>query len=690
MNSCSTIDSYVSNLVSFPHYIAKSSNYLILKTIDEINEKTLDTLDLIVTGAENIIIFALEMIVGTYACVLVSTIDGAVDVAVNSTESIITWVNDTLGDITDDIADGLADLSKFLNKAVNAAEKVKDFFDGDDDDDGNSTLSNINLTVSSLKNFHIPSSVNTKLESLKENTPDFDEVKNKTEALIKTPFELIKNKIANTTVLSTEGDSLYVSPLEQVKICSDNSDKINGFYNQLAKDISSIVKLFVALLVISAILVLIPIIYEEYRLWRKLSTISTDLNEKSQQLNGKDPIETMERTFNKYPTALGIKVSQLSTSPETQTSIRWITSYILSSRALILLGTSLAGILAVILQYIILTILVRSISKNKTTWDEITDSISNKIEGSISNWTDSTNDYLESKEDDINDDLFKWVKIGTDSVNDTISSFITEMNDAISDAFNGTILYAPVKTIVGCVIEDKLVKIEKGLTWIHDNAEITLPRVSEEYITDAWNETGNGTDSSAVSKASALMTETENLMGKMLKAIITEYKKSLMLELCISLALWGIWVLQFLIGLVILYFGGFSKNKGTDSVGLSDIKISYPRQLTAEEQEMYGYPLTGNLRVVNLPTNPFTNAAQIDNPFGNNKKLDDLDEKMDSKSTLTTEKVVSSRRITRVINPFDEFESDGVSRVLSRYDDEDDEKNDLGVYSGEARGFRFP
>lgn len=89
---------------------------MILKSIEEINEKTLETLDLIVTGAENIIIFALEMIVGTYACVLVSTIDGAVDVAVNSTESVISWVNDTLSDITDDIEDGLTDVSKFLNK----------------------------------------------------------------------------------------------------------------------------------------------------------------------------------------------------------------------------------------------------------------------------------------------------------------------------------------------------------------------------------------------------------------------------------------------------------------------------------------------------------------------------------------------------------------------------------------------
>lgn len=250
------------------------------------------------------------------------------------------------------------------------------------------------------------------------------------------------------------------------------------------------------------------------------------------------------------------------------------------------------------------------------------------------------------------------------------------MNDAIADAFNGTILYAPVKTIVGCVIEDKLIKIEKGLTWIHDNAEITLPRVNDDYITDAWNDKSNSTDgsSSVVSKASTLVNETEDLMGKMLKVIIKEYTKSLMFELYISLVLLGIWALQFLIGLIILYLNRCFHNSN-ENMGVNNMNISYPRQLTAEEQEMYGYPLTGNLRVVNLPKDPFTNDAQIYNdPFSDEHKIDENDDKMDSKSTLTTEKLVSSRRVTKVTNPFDEFEGRGVSRVLSRYEYDDEDK----------------
>ncbi|CCH43779.1 Plasma membrane fusion protein prm1 [Wickerhamomyces ciferrii] len=704
LNTCPTIDTYVSNMISFPHYIAKSSNFLILKTIDEINEKTLDGLGLILTGAENLIIFALDMIIGTYACILVSTIDGAVDVAVNSTEHIIGWVNDSLVDITDDIEDGLTDISKLVNKAVDAAEKVKDFFDGDDSKNDTDAFKHVNLSIDALKNLNIPSSINSKLDELKDKTPDFEEVKNKTENLIKTPFEMIREKLSNTTVMNTQGDELFVPELKTVTICSDNSDKINKFYHDLSKDITIMVKIFVALLVIGSIMALIPIIWEEFRLWRRLRLLEKNVQ------NNSDPIEIYDQTFNKIPSMIGLKTSNLITTENSlQLKIRWLISYILSSRALILLGIAMAGILAVILQFIILSILIKSMNKANSPFDDITNSITTHIDDSITEWTDSTNDYLQNKETDINEDLFKWVKIATDSVNDTISTFVEDMNDAISTAFNGTILYNPVKTIVGCVIENKLIKIEKGLTWIHDNAEISLPRVEDEYLTQAWsNETTNGTQGDIggiTNKASGMISKTEDLMSSMLKTLIKQYKKSLMFELYISLVLLGLWFLQFIIGLLMLWINQTWFNKNQQPTGI--LQIGYPRQLTEDEQKLYGYPLTSNLKVINLSNQE--KQMYDDNPFNDNNQLNEkpkssyemknpfLDEKYsyndngiipnqdsddDDKSTLTE---LPTRRTTRHLtpNPFDEADyADNVSNVLSRssrysrYDN--DEKNDLG------------
>lgn len=577
-----------------------------------------------------------------------------------------------------------------MNKAVDTAEKVKDFFDGDDDNNGNSSLHHVNLTVESLKNLHIPNSINSKLDELKDKTPDFEEVKNKTEELIRTPFEMIKDKISNATLVDNDdANSLYVPALDKVTICSDNSDAIEKFYNELSKDINFVVKVFVALLIVGAIMTLIPIIYEEYRAWKKLMILQHDLNTMNQQMDPKDPIEMIEKTYHKYPTAIGMFAAQkTSQDPKTQTSIRWIIQYMLSSRAIILLAIAISGILAVVLQFILLSILTKSISKNKSPFNEITDEITSKIDDSIMNWTDSTNDYLQNKQDSINDDVFSWVKIATDSVNDTISSFVDDMNDAIGDVFNGTILYSPVKTIVGCVIENKLIKIERGLSWIHDHAEITLPRVDDDYITQAWgNDTSSDNETGGVmGKASEMMSRTENLMTKMLKTVIEQYKKSLKLELYISLALLVIWGFQLAVGLLILYFNRYFDGWNNQN---EKPQISYPRQLTEQEQQLYGYPLTGNLKVMNMQDiNPFGDHNKLQDPFADNneekmeEKCHEKNDLNDSNSTLTSDLLavnnISRKNTKRIINPFDEFEDEPVSRILTKDDYDYDEKNDLG------------
>lgn len=625
LSSCPTIDSMASSAVSIPHYLSKSANYMIQKSIQEINDKTVDTLSLMLTGAEALIIFSLEMIVGTYACVLVSTIDGAVDVAVNGTESVISWVNGTLGNIVDEIEDGLGDLTKVINKVIDTAEKATRLFDDDDDDDGDTstTFKKVNLTVASLRNLHIPSSINDKLEQLNENTPDFDSVKNKTEALIREPFDLVKKKITNATLISGDDEGLYTPALQNVQICSDNSDSINNFYNDLAQTVHRVMVILVVLMFTVALFVIIPSVISELRKWRKLQNLHNKLDFKSQELQPHDPITVFEDTFNRYPSTAGKFASKFSSNPSRQLSIRWFMSYIFSPRASIVLGLSLAGFLVIIAQFIMIKALESSISNQQSPFNSISSSLTSKVSESIANWTDSTNTYLETREDTINEDLFSWIQTTTDAVNITISTFVDDMNDAIANAFNGTILYDPVKTIVGCVIEDKLIRMEKGLTWVHDNAEISLPRVSEKYLSLAFDDSSNSTSANVtssignstqdysqtalMSKTNELMDNAESLMGNILQKVITQYKKGLMIEVWIAVALFIIWLSQILIGGIMALFklnqataqddgtisghsNGSEKFTGAAYRAPQPFTISHPRPLNRDEQLMYGFP----------------------------------------------------------------------------------------------------
>lgn len=658
LNSCPTIDSYASNALALPHYLSKSANYMIEKSVEEINEKTLETLKMILTASEYMIIFAINMVVGTYACVLVSAVDGAVDVAVNGTETMISYVNNTLDAITDDIEDGLNDVSTVLNKLISAGEKIKDFFTGSSNSaNSGESLAKVNLTVSSLKKLSIPASINTKLEKLRDNVPDFTTVQNRTENLIKEPFELVKTKIANATLFSNSGSDLYVPELKQLTLCSANSDKISQFYVDVAKDMKILVKVFVCLLIVGSVLMTIPIIWDEWRAWRKLKVLehkilivskthseqqlqeiqipphpqtdSTQVyldQEQSQeitQVNPRDkiltdPIDAFDQTFNKYITWFGIKSSQMiSSNPETQLRVRWVFAYILSQRAVILLGLALLGIVAVVLQYIILFALARGIKNHDLPFESVADELAVKFESSITNWTNSTNTYLAEREIAINEDMLGWVKTATETVNSTISTVVDDLNEVIAKAFNGTILYAPVKTVVGCVITNKLEKIEQGLTWAHDKAQVTLPRVNDDYLLKAFDSSSGtsstdldrfrtknqaqDTGSQIVIKASEMISTTETMMKNLLKTTIKQYKASLRFELWIALSLLAIWFIQLLIALIVVYFdhrrstNTFSSPDqkpppSKEKLDLDEVKIGYPRELTKDEQLKYGYP----------------------------------------------------------------------------------------------------
>ncbi|CAI4737165.1 CFF_collapsed_G0045470.mRNA.1.CDS.1 [Saccharomyces cerevisiae] len=140
--------------------------------------------------SEGLVNFAIDLYLGTYACLIVSAVDGTVDVATNTTEKLISLVNDTVSSVANELDTGLNDISKIINKVIKAASKVENFFTGDDDDSNmTSSIKSVNLTISALHNLYIPSSINDKLEELSAKTPDFAQVKNTTKNLISVPLQ---------------------------------------------------------------------------------------------------------------------------------------------------------------------------------------------------------------------------------------------------------------------------------------------------------------------------------------------------------------------------------------------------------------------------------------------------------------------------------------------------------------------
>lgn len=600
LSNCYSIDSLYSKMTdNTPHYLGIMGNYLIEKGMEETVKATLETLSLIVYASEGLVNFAIDLYLGTYACLIVSAVDGTVDVATNTTEKLISLVNDTVSSVANELDTGLNDISKIINKVIKAASKLENFFTGDDDDSNmTSSIKSVNLTISALHNLYIPSSINDKLEELSAKTPDFAQVKNTTKNLISVPFNEVRKNIKAVNASNIIGDTsvLYVPPVSldnSTGICSSNQSEILAFYSILGQVLKIATVVCITVLICFAVGAMAPVAWNEIKLWRHLcgmrdhymlsrqDSYTSFSSENTHELkdpfrdppiqNGQyDVIASYQQCFQTWNTRIAGWVTNLVTfgkspeniDPKTKQKIEWVVAYMTSERALCVLGIGLLGILVCICQFVMIALLKHKISHSLTSNDG--DGVQNllksttavDIENQMSLWSVQTNKYINTTETNINQEVFGWINTTTLSVNNTVATMISDIDTTLADVFNGTLLYNPMKTVVGCAIENKLYTIEKAMTWIHDKAQLHIPRINGTQIKQAL---AKQADNSTIPTASSTSAATENLLENLvndmregLLKILRAYHRITLGELTVALVILAVWLVQLPIALVIL------------------------------------------------------------------------------------------------------------------------------------------
>ena len=254
ISHCSVLDKLYNNVMNnTPHYLGVMGNYMVEKSMIGTVKMSLKTLSLMIHASEGLFTFMVDLYLGTYACLIVSAIDGTVDVATNTTEKLLGALNGTVHHVANELDDGLEDLSKMINKVIAVASKVEKVFtddDDDDDDDDNQALakklSRVNLTISGLRDVYIPSSINDKLRKLSQDTPSFEELKNSTKQKIALPFAYAHKEVKKvnvTQIFQNRSSTLYIPPLNNSTllndqgVCTRNIPKIHHAYNNLQKGV---------------------------------------------------------------------------------------------------------------------------------------------------------------------------------------------------------------------------------------------------------------------------------------------------------------------------------------------------------------------------------------------------------------------------------------------------------------------
>lgn len=600
MSACTGVESIGSAMSSMPHYLAAGVNDLAGTGIEKAIHGLMSMLLLTVTGIEEIVVFVINTMTSTYMCLITLVVAGSLHVALQVAEDVSNFLNSTLKDIGHDISAGVDDFQGFLSKFEGGLSSILP---------SGLKPPKIDLTGSldKLNNLQLPATLDQGLTKLNDSIPTFQDVQNFTDNVIRLPFEELKKLLNESLHFNFNRSLLPVPQKEQLTFCSGKNG-ISDFFDDLADVANLARRVFIAVLVILAVLVCIPMAYQEVRRWntmKKRSELVAD--------NSIDPMDVMYIASRPYTATAGIKAAAPFASTKRQILTRWVIAYATTAPALLVLSLGVTGLLSCLFQYALLKALVREVPALANEVGQFAGLVVGKLENASESWANGTNGAIMDVNNDINHKVFGWVNITTGAINNTLNVFINDTTDVLNRTFGGTVLYGPVTGIFECLVGLKVASFQKGLDWVSDHADVNFPTIPNNTFSLgaaaslAGPSSSNATESFLASPGSQATNDIEGAVLKLTNHLENGIRTEAIISTCVLL----IWVIILLLGIIRALYVGLRPEKSRAVGG-----PSYAGDIPMVEQPRgRDYSTAGPNGPAPAYEPPSSNAAGTTRPF---------------------------------------------------------------------------
>jgi hypothetical protein len=539
--ACSKVEDIGSAMASMPHYLSVGVNHLAADGIEKTLDGFVDILFMILTGVEALIVFVIEMYVGTYACLIAAFIHGGIDVTMSAISGTTDQFNKAVGPIIDTIKSDVSNFQNTINNALKDINNVGSFFGG-----SGSTIPTLDLTadLNKLNNIHInDSAILGDLSSLNSTIPTFDQVEQDAKNAINIPFDLLKQAV-NTSFNDYKFDqSVFpVANKESLTFCSDNS-KLVDFFAQLFHIVAVAKIVFLVVLIVLAVLAIVPMTFLEIRRYRKQRWLAGVITK-----HGYDGMDMTYMASRPYTAVAGMKIAKRF-SAKRQILVRWAVAYGTTFPALFILSLAFAGLFSCLCQFILYRALQNEAPALAAEVGDFAGEVVNKLEDVSTQWAKDANGVVLGLQDDINKDVLNWVANATSSVNNTLNTFDTEIKDGITQVFKNTPLLNVVTDVFDCLVGRKIESIEAGLTWVHDQAHVTLPLFPDDLFSLGANSSITN-DTSLTSFLSSPTSVTTDDITAAVDHVLNMLRNNIIQEALISAGLLLLYVIIVLVGIV--------------------------------------------------------------------------------------------------------------------------------------------
>ncbi|KAI5818112.1 hypothetical protein BZA77DRAFT_364819 [Pyronema omphalodes] len=537
-SACTGVESMGTAMASMPHYMARGLNDMTASTIEAGIHALAKTLEMMITGVQEIVVFVINWFVSTYVCLITLALNGAVNAALDALKELADFVNE----ITAGIVKG-ADAS--LNGIKDAIEKITSkipfSFLGGIENKIDTSLPALDKIRNGIT---IPDSFKEKVDGYKKNLPDFKTVKQAGDDAIRIPFQILHNKV-NSTIGNYQFDrSVFPIPQkEKLNFCSTDPS-INNFFDNLSSAVHKLRGIIIGVILALAFLVMIPMYWRDRRAFLKTKRHAYMLNH-----GAYDPVDVVYIASSPTPSLIALRISKMVTSSDRRRIlVRWAISYITSPPALFVLSLGIAGLLGVLCQYLLLRQIQTSAPKLAAEIGKFAAMVVDKLNNASTSWAASSNEAINKTAVDINENVFSWVQTGTTALNDTLNTMVDTMSTGVNK-FLGDIppLQSAVKGVLDCLIVFKIQGIQKGLTWANENAHISFPTVPEDAFSRGAEKAMDEQN------GDSFLNDPGSLAGDKITAVveklIAKWEKSLYQEACISAGVVGCWLLLLVIAI---------------------------------------------------------------------------------------------------------------------------------------------
>jgi flagellar basal body-associated protein FliL len=467
LSACTGIEKVGSTMASMPHHMAKGVNELTASGVEKGVHGLMSMLEMSVTAVEEIVLFVVHMMTSTYLCLITLAVSGSMQAAVAIGEEISKGLNATIDEATDSIADG-------VSSAMGVINKVKDTLTGPFMND---PLPNIDFTdqLNKLRDLKTPKEIDEGIKKLNDSIPNFEEVQNFVDDVIRVPFDKVKGLINGMNNFTFDRDLLPVPQKESLNFCSEGNS-INDFFDGLITMCYTARKVALAVLIVLAVLAIVPVAIMEMRRFRKMQERAELFH------HGHEPMDVVYVASRPTSGTIGLWLGRRFGSARRQAVMRWAWAYATSVPMLFLISLGIAGLFSCFCQWLLLRQIQAKTPELTNQVAGFAEKVVNSLNNASMSWSGGVNGAMTKFDDEINGEILGWVNTTTEAVNGTLNTFVEKMSSSLDTAFGDTLLKDAIQDVLNCLIGLKIAGIQKGLTWVHDHAHVEFPGVKNDTL----------------------------------------------------------------------------------------------------------------------------------------------------------------------------------------------------------------